>query len=175
MAGNDECQTVSRAMLNLGRIGSVEGPIRSGFIGFCKANKLVSDGRELTDDVRYQLGRWMEFCERFITITELENKPSKLEKWLGQKSKNEQPFASRTETYVAVYSLFSEGDERRKWFPKMKNLCKKTKDTMGKSAGSQEIQDALIVMTELRSLAEQKLVDEKRISEKILSGRTPLR
>ena len=171
----EESQTVSQALLNLGRIGSVEGPIRAGFLGFYKAQKLMSAGKEIPEDVRYQLNRWREFCGRFVVIVELENKEVELEKWLSQKPNDGQSIASRTETYEAVYSLFSDDEERRKWIPKMESLRKKTEAVLKNKAKAEEIKSALNVLSKLQDRAAECLIDEKRISEKILSGRATLR
>lgn len=174
MSSVEETQTVSKALLNLGRISSVEGPIRSGFLGFYKAQKLGITESAIPEDIRYQLTRWKEFCERFTKIAQLEDKKARLEKWLGQKPKDGQQIASRTETYVAIFSLFPGKEERQEWIPKMQDLCEKTSDVMDGNIEPSDIQYSLELLENLQKLVEARLTADKRTSEKILSGRVPL-
>jgi hypothetical protein len=175
MSASAETQTVSSALLNLGRISSVEGPIRSGFLGFYKAEKLMDAKGEIPEDVQYHLKRWKEFCERFVVIAQLEDKEEKLAKWLGQKPRNGHPIASRIETYVAVFSLFDEKEERHEWASRMPDSCEKTQKVFEKSATKADFQNSLSLIKELQGLVEKRLTSDKRTSEKILSGRAPLR
>jgi len=175
MSASAETQTISSALLNLGRISSVEGPIRSGFLGFYKAQKLINTEGEIPEDVKYHLIRWKEFCERFVTIAKLEDREEKLAEWLGQRPRNGPQIASRIETYVAIFSLFNEKGERQKWASKMPGLCEKAKEVIEKNATEKDMQESLKLIEELQGLVEEKLTRDKRTSEKILSGRAPLR
>ena len=174
MSSTEQVQTVSKALLNLGRISSVEGPIHSGFLGFYKAQKIVAAKSQMPEDVKYQLTRWKEFCERFIKIAELEANRDELENWLIHKKDGNQ-IASRTETYVAVFSLFPKKEERQDWAPKMRELCKKTQAVMSGNAGKKDIHDSLSLIENLQRKVETELTTDKRTTEKIISGRTPLR
>lgn len=174
MSGNEEVQTVSKALLNLGRISSVEGPIRSGFLGFYKMQKIITAQAEITEDIKYQLTRWQEFCGRFVEIAKLEDNKEKLENWLNQKEDRHR-IASRTETYVAIFSLFPEKGERLDWGPRMLDLCKHTQAVMNGNARQKDIQDSLALIEDLQRKVESELMIDKRMTEKILSGRAPLR
>jgi len=175
MSSAGESQTISRALLNLGRISSVEGPIRSGFVALYKAQRLGSAESEIPEDVRYHMARFQEFCERFAIISELEDRRDKLEKWLSKKPKKEQEIASRTETYVGILSLFSEKKERQDWVPTIRSLCEKTRHILDRSATPEDIQSSLRLLEKLQKMVEDRLTSDKRASEKILSGRAPLR
>lgn len=174
MSSNEEVQTVSKALLNLGRISSVEGPIRSGFLGFYKAQKIVAAQSEITEDIKYQLTRWQEFCERFIKIAKLEDNKEKLENWLNQKEDGDR-IASRTETYVAIFSLFPEKKERQDWKPRMLDLCKHTQAVMDGNARQKDVRFSLSLIEDLQRKVEVELTIDKRMTEKIISGRAPLR
>jgi hypothetical protein len=171
---SEEPQTVSRALLSLGRINSIEGVVRAGFVGFYKARNLSNAPKETSDEVEYQLTRWREFCERFTKIAQLEEERARLEKWLGQKPKGKNRIASRIETYAAIISLFQQREERQEWAPKMEQLCRNTRKVMCRKVTRDEIESSLEVIRDLQRLVEERLTTDKQTSEKILSGRAPL-
>lgn len=167
-------QTLSQALLNLGRIQKIEDPITFGLLGLYKAREYHRIQKGERVKIKPHLKRLEEFCDRFEIIVSLEQKKdfSSLESWLVEKTPDKE-ITSRIDTLLGIYSLFSSEDERLEQLDNFKALRKTVKHILKGNIDPHDIKTSLEKLETLREMFIRKFETEKRISEKIISGRTP--
>jgi hypothetical protein len=170
MLTQNRTETLSQALLNLERIRKVEDPINYGIFGLSRVFAFPSqlDGRSVI-----YLKRFKEFCDHFETIASFEQKGdyNALEKWLFQKTSAE--ITSRIDSLLATYSIFTDRAERLKYVEDFKLLKKTVEDVLAGKIDSYKVHIALEKLRTLRKIVVEKFEHEKKISEKIIGGRTP--
>lgn len=167
-------QTLSQALLNLGRIQKIEDPITFGLLGLYKAREYHRIQKGERVKIKLHLERLEEFCDRFEIIVLLEQKKDfdSLESWLVERTPKKE-ITSRIDTLLGIYSLFSSEDERLEQLDNFKALRKTVKHILKGNIDPHDIKTSLEKLETLREMFTRKLETEKRISEKIISGRTP--
>lgn len=171
MLTRNRTETLSQALLNLERIRKVEDPINYGIFGLYG----VLESPQAWSDKRLviYLKRFKEFCDRFEAIISFEQKKDygSLEKWLFKKTEAE--ITSRIDSFLAIYSLFPSVTERQEQVQNFKTLSKTVEDILSGKINTDKVEVALEILRTLREKMLEKFEDEKRLSEKIIGGRTP--
>jgi hypothetical protein len=164
--------TLSQALLSLGRIRSIENSISQGLSAFYRVRGCITKSEEESNDVKLDLRRFKEFCNHFTKIVAAENQEFRsIEAWLIEKPQDE--LTSRVDTFLVVYSLFPEKENREKWRVEIESLGKIAEATLRGQCDPDKINEALEKLLNLRSEFKRKLETEKKTSEKVLSGRAP--
>lgn len=173
MSEEVEPQTLSHALLKLGKIRSIEDPITFGLIGFHRAKNRQELSTEESEEMKQHLELFEEFCERFTKIASYarEERAKTLESWLAEKGRGER--TSRIGTYAGIRLVFRSPEDIQRKAPEFKNLCKTAKKALSGKAKEREIKKSLEALENIQRELSEKLTVEKRASEKVISGRVP--
>jgi len=173
MSEESEPQTLSHALLKLGKIRSIEDPITFGLIGLHRAKNRQELSTEESEEMKQHLELFEEFCERFTKIASYgqEEKAKMLESWLTERGRRER--MSRIGTYAGIRLVFPSSEEMQKRVPEFKLLCKTAKKALKGKAKEREIIRSLKTLENIQQELSEKLTLEKRTSEKVISGRVP--
>jgi hypothetical protein len=165
--------TLSKTLLRLGRIRSIESSISTGLSAFYRAQECIVRSKEEPEHVKHDLQHFQEFCVHFVKIVSAEGEDfSSIEEWLLEESNGER--ASRINSFLAIYSLFPEKSDREKWRDEFETLGEMTREVRQGLCERQKIDEVLERLHKLRSELKHRLEAEKKSSEKVLSGRAPL-
>lgn len=173
MGEEAEPQTLSHALLKLGKIRSIEDPITFGLIGFHRAKNRQELSTAESEEMKQHLELFEEFCERFTKIASYahEERAKTLESWLTEKGRDEK--TSRIGTYAGIRLVFSSSEAIQKRVPEFKLLCKTAKKALEGKAKEREIRKSLETLENIQRELSEKLTVEKRASEKVIRGRVP--
>jgi hypothetical protein len=177
MADSERPQSLSRALLSLGRINSAESPISFGLEGFYKARKFKAIPSDEKEEAKSNLKRFEEFCKGFTAImrAEEEGDANFQKQWIAEKKEGE--LTSRIEIFLSSralsHSLF-QNDKKlaQRWLREFKKLEGISEKTRGENVDPAKVEDAIKILRELRSQFKEAFNYDKKTSEKILSGRT---
>lgn len=170
-------KTTSQALRTIGRIRAIEDPIRSGLLGFYKAESLISpparEGSEEKEEMERHLSIFSDFCFTFerVVLFEQNNDSESLENWLTETIEHEK--ASRIDTYIGIRSFMSDSNARNTQLRVFMNLCTVANRILEGNINRSEVKTSVSKLEEIRRKIEETLGPEKKTSEKILSGRTP--
>ena len=167
-----EPQTLSHALLKLGKIRSIEDPIMFGLLGFYRAKNYSNLSMEEADEMKQHLGLFLEFCLHFKSIADLSLSESKnsLDQWLSGRNRTEK--TSRIGTYAGVQMVFSSEDIKNK-AGDFKCICKTTREVLEGKIHKREVNRALKTLEDIQQLVGEKLEPQRRSSEKIISNNIP--
>jgi hypothetical protein len=179
MASRDRPQTLSRALLSLGRINSAESSIDFGLDGFYKARKFKEIPSDEKDEAKKNLRRFEEFCRGFRAITKAGEKGDTTfqKKWITEGQEDE--FTSRIEILLSCRSLShsvfrNKKKQVQKWVKEFERLEEVSEETRNENIDPIKVENAIKTLRELHSQFRAAFDYEKKTSEKILSGRTLL-
>jgi replicative superfamily II helicase len=173
MSEEAEPQTLSHALLKLGKIRSVEDSITFGLIGFHRAKNRHELSTQESAEMKQHLKLFEEFCERFTKIAALaqEERAKTLESWLTEKRKEER--TSRIGTYAGIRLVFPSSKEIQGKAPQFQLLCQMARKTLRGKAKEREIDKSLETLENIQQELSKRLAVEKRTTEKVISGRLP--
>jgi hypothetical protein len=165
-----EPQTLSHALLKLGKIRSIEDPIMFGLLGFYRAQQYSQLSHEEKEEMEQHLKLFQEFCLHFDKIASSINGKKNFDQWLAGRGQLER--MSRVGTYSGIQLVFAPEDIKEKAID-FKLVCKTTHEVLKGKIDQKEVSSALTILEQVQQLVSEKLEPQRRSSEKIISNNIP--
>lgn len=166
MSNNIRPKTLTQALLSLGRVHRIEDPIIAGLIALSKGKNFKLMGREEREIVKRHLLRLQQFCDQILTVIDIE----------GRKDFQSLPsrrLLSYTDTILGFFLLLPDRQERLRQVENIKFIKSIVSRILEEKAAPQEIDEAISKLQALHKILTARFETEVKISEKIISGKSP--
>ena len=170
MLNHSQPRTFSQALLNLGRIRSVEDSIVFGLWGLYKAKRYKSLDESERQEVKRHLTDLKNFCQTFELIVEEDKSGSNELKQIARANLGIETTKSLS-SIAGIYSLISNKERRERESDDVKFIQETLQHVLDGKVVLNEIDGSLEKLGRLRKTLHRDIETEKRESERIISGR----